>query len=306
MSTSSPTVAPTMSNDRFRNCAEGESFGIGSPISGNPSIVWNWALVPTTSNSRGTMSTCNSEPLQRPDHLEALLVRVRRECNHHAIDRMRPDDLRQRLDRSDQLDGFGGGSVPGCVRVTIDESDEVQPVFRVLHHLRRQLLCHLAGTHDHDLLDVFGTSAPDRTGARTEQRDEDDAGRPEGDQSRERWVHDPRYVCDREERPDAGRHHLEHLDEVVDGGVVAPLLVGVVEAADLCEDDPDRHGQPEERELPRRSDAAVDGRRGRDCEREDEGKSEARDVGSDQEPVHEPCTRPRRGRGQAHRLLQND
>ena len=46
------------SKHRLRNREELERCGGASPTSGIPSIAWNSALAPSTSNIRGTMSTC--------------------------------------------------------------------------------------------------------------------------------------------------------------------------------------------------------------------------------------------------------
>ena len=64
-----------------------------------------------------------------------------------------------------------------------------------------------------------------------------------------------------ENTPRSQRDHLEHAEEIVDGRVVGPLLVSVVQPVDAGEQNPERKAQEEEHDLPPRLDL-VDGRPG--------------------------------------------
>ena len=78
-------------------------------------------------------------------------------------------------------------------------------------------------------------------------------------------------------------------DDVVDGRVVSTLLVAVVEAVDVKQEDPERQRCREEDDLPRGNDR-VDPRDGR---RKGQGNgirgNEADDVRGEQESSHEPA-----------------
>ena len=123
------------------------------------------------------------------------------------------------------------------------------------------------------------------------ERDEEDRDRPEEADpldARRGQVGDVRA---REEEPRAGGDEVEDTDEVVRRRVVGALLVVVVEALELCEDDEDGQRQDEQRVLEDRRDVGADAA-GEDELRNDEGGSQAEHVGEKQHPPHEPAPPP--------------
>ena len=63
-STTSPKMAPKMSIERLASRCDAPSTGGVRPSSGVPSSEYTAARLPTTSNRRGTMSTCTPISLQ--------------------------------------------------------------------------------------------------------------------------------------------------------------------------------------------------------------------------------------------------
>ena len=97
---------------------------------------------------------------------------------------------------------------------------------------------------------------------------------------------------DDEKTPRPERHDLEHADDVVDRRVIGALLVAIVEPVDPGQQDPEREGSHEERDLPDRRDAV--GRRPwrNECKRHEICAKEPHDVGAEQQPPHEPTAPP--------------
>src|SRR5215210_6879437 len=98
-------------------------------------------------------------------------------------------------------------------------------------------------------------------------------------------------MADGEERPRSDRHHLEHAEDVVDRGVIPPLLVAVVQGVNLGENDPEREAGDEESKLPQRVHAAGDRRGWSDRDGEKERRRQPDDIDGDEQPPHEPAPR---------------
>ena len=94
-----------------------------------------------------------------------------------------------------------------------------------------------------------------------------------------------------EEQPDADGDEVEDADEIVDGRVVRPLLVVVVEAVELRQRAPRAEGSATKSTkssmTSRRSSPSVE-RSERESRRR-RTRREADDVGGEQHPAHEPA-----------------
>ena len=109
-------------------------------------------------------------------------------------------------------------------------------------------------------------TAPDDAGGRPEQRDEYDSSQPEDDEPRQRRVRQAGEMRDREERPGSDRDDLEDAEDVVHRGVIASLLVPVVEGMCSREKNPQRQAGGEQRDFPSNVNSVRDGRGRTDCE----------------------------------------
>ena len=79
------------------------------------------------------------------------------------------------------------------------------------------------------------------------------ASEPEDPEPAEDRLHEMRGDAEEREHPDADRDAAEHADDVVDGGVIGPLLVPVVEPLEPEQEDPDRDREQEYEVLEPRS-----------------------------------------------------
>ena len=227
----------------------------GSPSSGRPSAAWIVAWGPSTSKSRGTMSTCTSSSFSSRIELERLGVRRLREGDDHALD----VELGRRSPAVPigAQDGQVAEAVAPLARVLVDEADEVDAVLGVLQQLARHLLADVPGADDRA---CSGRTRPVPADARARS-----CGRPGRARSRAArraaasGSSDRRtqHVGEREEHPRADRDHVEDAEEVVDRRVVGALLVARVQAVEAREHDPDRQRQREEKDLDLRADAVV-------------------------------------------------
>ena len=186
----------------------------------------------------------------------------------------------------------------GCEVVPVDEPDDVEPVLGMLLDLVGEQLRDLARPDDDDVLHVRHLTASDQPAERAKERDERDRDQPEHDEPPEVRVRHVDDVREDEVGPGSERERLEHADDVVDGRVVGTLLVAVVEAVDVEQEDPERHRRREEDDLPGRNDR-VDPR---DRWRKGHGNgirgNEADDVRREQESSHEPAAVPGRRKWQ--------
>ena len=286
------------SSDRLRIRDDFDSVGARNPTSGRPSIVWNCAFAPTTSNIRGTMSICATVPCIRRmtssvcscESVEnAIMTRSAAYCADETCEVVGVAEQRH-----------GAGSVHGGPAVAIDESDDVEPVLGVLRDLVGEQPCHLARADDDHVLDVGRPAAADEACRCSGERHEHDRADPECHQARERRVRGPEEMRHGEECPGADGDDLEHAEEVVDGGVIAALLVPVVQAVDARDEDPEGQAQEEQGDLVGDDDAVGDGRVRR-CERdpEQEGRDQPDHVRRHQQAPHQPAA-------SAQRLLDRD
>ena len=203
--------------------------------------------------------------------------------------RVRPHELGKVVGRAEQLELTR--PVGGRVGAAVDEADDVEAVFRVLADLAVEELRHVPRADDDHVLDVGRVTSADDAGGRSEERDEHDRCQPEDDEPRHRRVRQAGEMRDREEGPGSDRDDLEDAEDVVHRGVIAPLLVPVVEGMCSREKHPQREAGDEERDFPPNVDP-VGNRRGRtDCEGEQERRHEPDDVGREEEAPHEPAPR---------------
>ena len=230
------------------------------------------------------------EVFELADDVEHLLVRFVREGDDHALDVEQAHDRGQALGAAEQREMLE--VVAAVLGIGVDEADEVDPVLRMVQELPGDQLPDLAGADDHGVLQIRDV-AP-RYGARrsASEGDESDRRRPEQHQLRRRRMGEPGEVRADGEDPRADRDHVEDAREVVRGRVVGPLLVALVEAVQLRDDDPAGHGGEEGEDLGARIEHADPGASGRQplCQQKREHKPGH--VRGQQHPPDEPAATP--------------
>ena len=128
-----------------------------------------------------------------------------------------------------------------CVlRTRVDEADEVDPVLRMLEELPGDELPDLARAEDDRVLQVRDPVPAEGASRRAADGDQADREAPEDDQLEKCRVGEPGDPGTEVEDPGADGDEVEHAQELVDGRVVGPLLVVVVEAVELRAEDPAR------------------------------------------------------------------
>ena len=150
--------------------------------------------------------------------------------------------------------------------VAVDKANDVEPVFGVLADLAVEELRHVARADDDHVLDVGRVASADDASGRPEQGDEYDSSQPEDDEPRQRRVGQAGEMSDREERPGSNRDDLEDAEDVVHRGVIASLLVPVVEGVCAREKNPQRQAGGEQGDFPSNVNSVSDGRGRTDCE----------------------------------------
>ena len=126
-------------------------------------------------------------------------------------------------------------------------------------------------------------------GDRPADGDRGDGEEPEAEEPGEPGVGAVRDRGEGEEEPASDRDQVEDPDEIVGGRVVGALLVVVVEAVELGDDDPGRQAQAEDEQLDLRADHVVLNGLAEDeggCE-ESEGQPD--EVGDHEHSPHEPA-----------------
>ncbi len=166
--------------------------------------------------------------------------------------------------------------------VGVDEAEDVDPVFGVVEALAGDQSADLTGTDDHSGLGVG--RPPVAIGARSCacRGDEDDRDAPERRDLRKARACKVREQCAGHEDPGADGDEMEHADEVVRGGVVCSLLVPVVEAVELGEQEPAGQRQEEQEKLRLARDGIHWTRAGEDDHREEKGTAETDCVSREQ------------------------
>ena len=139
-------------------------------------------------------------------------------------------------------------------RLGVDEADEVDPVLGVLQELPPDQLSDLPRADNHSVLLVRDAGAAEGSRSRAAERDQGDGERPEECELSDVGVRKTRQPRSHDENPRADRDHVEDVQHVVDRGMVCALLVTLVEAVELGDDDPCRQGSEEEHPLHRRVD----------------------------------------------------
>ena len=135
------------------------------------------------------------------------------------------------------------------------------------------------------------------SGDGAEGRDQEHGQEPEDSEPSQDGLHEVCRDAEEREDPDSDRDAAKDADDVVDGRVIGPLLVPVVEALEPEKEDPAGDREQERQVLEARGDPVPhvsDGRHER--VREDEGEDEPHDVGDEQHPPYEsspPIPTPR-------------
>ena len=197
-------------------------------------------------------------------------MRVAREREDRAVDRVRGHELRQLARRPEHR--HARHLAAHLLRVVVGEPDHVDAVLRMLHQLARDELADVACTDDHGALARAARRAHDAAHEAAPADDERDRSGPEDGDRGERWI-----AADDEDDdgadPGAAAEHREQLHDLVDRGVVGRLQLAAVEAGDVG------HDQPAEQERAEQQDAeqAEHGPCGRI--RDEEGGAEGDRVG---------------------------
>ena len=179
---------------------------------------------------------------------------------------------------------LGQVAAPG-LRLPVDESDDVQPVLRVLDQLAGDQLTDLASAQDQRVLDVGAGPAAEATRDRPHHGQEADRERPEGDQRIDAGAARARQARGDQQHPYSDRHQVEDLHHVVGGRVVGALLVGAVQALELGDHQPARQRAAEDHHL-------LGGAEGAGASPEERGdqvrQAESEQVGDHQAAWHQP------------------
>ena len=155
-----------------------------SPTSGTPSIVWSCAFVPSTSNSRGTMSIWTLQSWSSRITSSVCSSESVGERDHDAMRGVCANELGKVVGRADQLER--PCSVGGRAVAAVDEADDLEAVLGMLADLAVEELRNIARADDDHVLDVGRVPPADYAGGRPEERDEHDSGQPEDDEPRQR------------------------------------------------------------------------------------------------------------------------
>ena len=183
-------------------------------------------------------------------------------------------------------------------RTVVHEPDEPDPVLSVIRQLQRELLADIAGADDHCVATITGQMSAQRARSRAERRDQDDCQEPEDSEPSQNGLHEVGRDPEEREHPDSDRDAAKDADDVVDGRVVGPLLVPVVEALEPEQQDPSGDREHERQVFVARADPVphLPDRRDEGV-RENEGEDEAHEVGGEEHPPDEgaaPIAAPRR------------
>jgi hypothetical protein len=182
----------------------------------------------------------------------------------------------------------------------VDKADQVDPVLGMLKELSPDQLADLPRADDHRILLVCNAAAAERARGCAAERDEGDGERPEERELDDVWARKTRQPGSHDENPRADRDHVEDVPHVVDRGVVRALLIALVEAVELGDDDPCRQGSEEEHPLHRRVDRVRSVRvRSQQELGGDKCNPETEQVGGEQHASDEPSPPADRGRGAA-------
>ena len=231
------------------------------------------------------------EVADRADVGEHGLVRVVREGEDHALDPVLADAFAKAVRAAEQQREPLCELVVELGRTIVDEAHEVDAVLAMVRQLESELLADVSRADDHRVLLVAGQMAAERPRDCAQCRDQDDGGEPEDAEPAEHRLHEVRGDAEESEDPDADRDAAEDADDVVDGGVVGPLLVAVVEPLEPKQEKPARDREQECDVLETRGDP-VAGRAARDERtRENEREDESHDVRGEQ---HRRTRAPRR------------
>ena len=105
--------------------------------------------------------------LHRANHSERLVVRVGRERDGHAVNRVLANESRQIVASSHELDtAVVSVAVATRAVVVVDEPDDAEPVLGVLRDLVGEQLCDAARPDDDDVLDVRAPAVAQSHGSR--------------------------------------------------------------------------------------------------------------------------------------------
>ena len=257
----------------------------------------------------------NVQVAQPMDEPELELVTVVRERDHDPLDVVLAHELGDLVRGAEDGNAVEVGA--HALRVGIDEADEPDAELGVLPQLASDELTDVARPDDQRVLHVPGAAPRERACGGPRQGDRDTGGRPEGDEAAHRPV-EVEEPGDDDAEPGTEADDEDERPDLVERRVIE-LVITVVEAEDVCRQDPQRSRQREEhRTAPQPVRHLARG--GHDRERDEK----TRDVsgnepppdhrhpvrrtpgcGLDREAVHESHAVPRVGRHvlrRAHRL----
>ncbi len=192
------------------------------------------------------------EVADRADVGEHGLVRVVREGEDHALDPVLDDAFAQAVRAAEQQREPLCELVVELGRAIVDESHEVDPVLAMVRQLESELLADVSRADDDGVLLVTRQAAAERPRDGAQGRDQDDGGEPEEAKPGEHRLHEVRGNAEESEDPDTDRDAAEDADDVVDGGMVCPLLVPVVESLEPQQQEPARDREQERQVLETR------------------------------------------------------
>ena len=191
---------------------------------------------------------------------------------------------------------FDLGTQPWAV---VDEADDSNPILGVLGQFSRDQLSNVPGANDECALFVRGRRR-DRARQGSSGRHQEDREGPEGGDLGQIGVSETGEPGARKEKPGTDRDEVEDANDFIDGRVIRPRLIMVVQPVEVRHEDP--HGQrgKEEVELGLEADTVLEVAARRDHElRGDERDREANEVGGDERPPDERRARMGRPAGTA-------
>ena len=176
-------------------------------------------------------------------------------------------------------------------RPEVDEADQIDPVLRVLEQLPGHELAHVACADDHRVLQIGDVPAAEAPCDAPRDRDEHDGRDQEERKPAEGGLGDPERPQGQRDHPQTRRRQMEDADDVFRRRVIGALLVALVEAVELRQDDPERQADQEEQRLAAdRQAAAEQPRLAREGLCHQERERQADDVGHEQRAPNQPAT----------------
>ena len=190
----------------------------------------------------------HAQRLQLPYEPQHLAFGRTREPEHDAVDRELLDERRQLAPRRASTGTSATSSRSRAGEASTKPTSEI-PYSGCWSELAGHELRVPVGADDQRPLDEVAAAPDDHARSRSRDRDQHDRERPEDDPLPEVGVGGTGDVRDDEAEPHDRRHEGDDADEVVDGRVLRPLGVAVVEPHRPSQDDPQRKAGGEEEGL---------------------------------------------------------